>query len=196
MIFLTYRCFKERFTTIFDCTNINVSNICANRSLQRVLFNGSKYNHCCVKIMTGITFGTIVHYTGMHDNDILEKYPPKFLPWEWGMGDGAFAANHHILVKYQQPDKGLLSPSQVAMNTIFNYWHLRVEHIMSEIKRHDMFSGVYRGSYSLLKSAIDLKVHITNIKLRFQPPHYWICGPWSHDPAANKGLHKRKRSGC
>ena len=95
-----------------------------------------------------------------------------------------------------QPDNGLLEPYKVAMNTIFDYWRLRVEHIMIEIKRHDMFCGVYRGSYSLLKSAIDLTVHMTNIKLRVQPPRYCTCGPWSHNPAENPdGLFGGRKRG-
>ena len=184
--------FKDRFTTIFDGTNIDVSNVRTDRNLQRVLFNGSKYNHCCVKIMIGITFqGTIVHYTGphigtMHDEKILEAYPPAFEPWEWGLGDGAFKSNHHILVKYQQPANGILTADQVAMNTIFNYWRLRVEHIIGEVNRHDMFDGVFRGSYILLKSALDLTVHMTQAKIKFSLPRYRTCGPWGHEPDAYK----------
>ena len=192
---------KDRFTTIFDGTNINVQNIRKDKRLTRVMFNGSKYNHCCVKLMIGITFfGTIVHYTGPHmgtmnDEIILAKYPPAFLPFEWGMGDGAFESNYHIMVKYQQPPNGVLQTYQVYMNTIFNYWRLRVEHIMSEIKRHDMFDGVFRGSYVILKSAIDLTVHMTNIKLKSNLPRYRTCGPWPHsahgcdEPPAQRPRH-------
>ena len=46
---------------------------------------------------------------------------------------GAFEANHHILVKFQQPKNGLLFPWQVKMNVIFNYFRLRVEHVLSLI---------------------------------------------------------------
>jgi hypothetical protein len=186
---------KERFTTIFDGTNINVQNV-SNKKLNRVLFSGSKYNHCCLKIMIGITFmGTIVHYTGphigtMHDATILKKYPPNFEEWEWGMGDGAFEDNYHILVKYQQPAGGVLTEAQVYMNGLFNYWRVRVEHIIREVKRHDMFCGVYRGSYGLLKSAIDLTVHMTNIKIKCSLPRYETCGPWGHEP----GSYQNKRA--
>ena len=188
--------FKERFTTIFDGTNINVANLRTDKTLQRLLFNGSKYNHCCVKIMVGITFmGTIVHYTAPHigtmnDEKILELYPPDFEEWEWGLGDGAFESNNHILVKYQQPPKGLLTEDRVYMNTIFNYWSLRVEHIIGEIKRHDMLAGVFRGSYILLKSAVDLTVNMTQIKIKLALPRYETCGPWGHEP----GSYKNKRA--
>jgi hypothetical protein len=46
---------SERFTTIFDGTNIDVSNISKDKELASVMFCGSKYNHCCFKIMIGIT---------------------------------------------------------------------------------------------------------------------------------------------
>ena len=110
--------------------------------------------------MLGVTFmGTIVHYTGLHlgthpDNIILDMYPPALLPWEWGLGDGAFKANRHILVKYIQPDDGLLTEQQVYFNTIFNYWRLRVEHIIGEVKNHDMLRGVFRGSIDSAKRVL------------------------------------------
>ena len=45
----------ERFTTIFDGANIDVSSISKDKELASVMFCGSKYNHCCFKIMIGIT---------------------------------------------------------------------------------------------------------------------------------------------
>lgn len=190
--------FKDRFTTIFDGTNINVLNVRADKKLQRLLFSGSKYNHCCVKIMIGITFmGTIVHYTGphagtLHDEKILQQHPPDFEPWEWGLGDGAFLSNPHILVKHIQPAGGLLTKPQVTINTIFNYWRLRVEHIIGEIKRHDMFDGVFRGSYVTLKSAIDLTVNMTQIKIKLSLPRYRTLGPWGHEPHSYQ--HKKAKT--
>ena len=83
---------------------------------------------------------------------------------------GAFEANHHILVKFQQPKNGLVFPWQVKMNVIFNYFRLRVEHIIGMIKKHTMFDGVYRGSYPLLKAAIDLTIQLTNMKIKMAPP--------------------------
>jgi hypothetical protein len=140
--------------------------------------------------MLGVTFmGTIVHYTGLHlgthpDNIILDMYPPALLPWEWGLGDGAFKANRHILVKYIQPDDGLLTEQQVYFNTIFNYWRLRVEHIIGEVKNHDMLRGVFRGSIDLLQACVDITVHLTNVKLKFALPRYETCGPWGHTPGS------------
>ena len=109
---------------------------------------------------------------------ILANYPPAFEPWEWGLGDGESSmplslvvqANHHILVKFQQPKNGLLFPWQVKMNVIFNYFRLRVEHVIGMIKKHSMFDGVYRGSYPLLKAAIDLTIQLTNMKIKMAPP--------------------------
>ena len=75
---------KDRFTTIFDGTDIDISNT-KNRRMNKLLFCASKYNvsffvclqsinsnafffqHCCMKIMIGISFtGLIVHYSGPH----------------------------------------------------------------------------------------------------------------------------------
>ena len=56
---------KKCFTTIFDGSNIDVSNVRSDRDLKKALFSGSKYNHCCFKFMIGIMFtGVIVHFTG------------------------------------------------------------------------------------------------------------------------------------
>jgi hypothetical protein len=178
--------FADRFTTIFDGININVSNVRTNRALLRVLFNGSKYSHCCLKIMIGITFmGVIVFYTAPHigtlnNNVLLQMYPPAMLPWEWGMGDGAFGDSWHIMVKIPE----LLTENEVFFNTIFNYWRLRVEHIIGDVKNHDMLSGVFLGSYAILKASLDLTVHLTNMKLKAALPRYETCGPWGHRPGS------------
>ena len=166
-----------------------------DRNAARIMFNGSKYNHCCVKIILGVTFmGTIVHYTGPHigtmnDNVILQRYPPAMEPWEWALGDGAFLNNWHVLVKFQQPANGLLTPEEVYFNVIFNYWRLRVEHIIGEVKNHDMFMGVFRGSNILLKAALDLTVHLTNIKLKMALPRYVTCGSWGHRPGSAPSIY-------
>ena len=180
----------DRVTTIFDGTNIDVSNIYADHDLQKVMFCGSKYNHCCFKIMIGITFeGIIVHYTGMHvgtynDQLIINEHPPNFLPWEWGIGDGAFEAAWHILVKYQKPANGVMTREMVEFNAEFNYWRLRVEHIIGVVKRHDALDGVFRGSYALLQCIVDLTVHLTNVKLKLALPRYETVGPWDHTPGS------------
>ena len=180
----------DRFTSIFDGTNINVSNIYSDNELQRVMFCGSKYNHCCFKIMIGITFeGIIVHYTGLHvgamnDQLIYDQNPPALLPWEWGMGDGAFESSWHILVKFQKPVGGVLNREMVQFNAEFNYWRLRVEHIIGVVKRHDALDGVWRGSYALLQCVVDLTVHLTNIKLKLSLPRYENVGPWGHTPGS------------
>lgn len=187
---------RDRFTTIFDGSNINISNI--NRTSEnplrrlmcRLLFNGSKYNHCCYKFMIGITFtGVIVHFTGLHlgtlnDNVILDEYPPDFRDWEWGLGDGAFENSQHILIKYQQPDGGVLTRDEVYFNSIFNYWRLRVEHIIGEVKNHSIFDHVFRGSVGLLEAALKLTIHMTNVKLKMALPRYETCGPWPHAPGS------------
>ena len=182
----------ERFTTIYDGTNINVSNIYKDRDLQKTMFCGSKYNHCCFKIMLGITFeGIIVHYTGLHvgtmnDQKIIAdpRYAPALLPWEWGIGDGAFESTWHILVKYQKPQGGVLSREMVQVNAEFNYWRLRVEHIIGDVKKHDALNGIYRGEYALLQCIVDLTVHMTNVKLKFALPRYETVGPWGHAPGS------------
>jgi hypothetical protein len=86
-------------------------------------------------------------------------------------------------VKFQQPRNGLLTPDDVYYNVIFNYWRLRVEHIIGDVKNHDMFSGVFRGSYVLLKGCLDLTVHLTNIKLKFALPRYDTTGRTMGSPA-------------
>ena len=35
---------------------------------------------------------------------------------------------------------------------------------------YTMFDGVYRGSYPLLKAAIDLTIQLTNMKIKLAPP--------------------------
>ena len=99
-----------------------------------------------------------------------------------GIGDGAYTSNWHILIKYQQPEGGVLTKEQVKFNSIFNYWRLRDEHIIGEIKKHDMFDGVFRGSYTILKACLDLTVHLKNVKIKLAPPRYETCGPWTHKP--------------
>ena len=181
---------KHHFTTIYDGTNINVSNLRAYnyRHIQKALFSGAKYLHCCFKLMIGITFmGQIVHYTGLHigtmpDNIILDKYPPKFEDWEWGIGDGAFGSNQQIMIAPQMPPGGVLSAEDLETRFVFNHWRVRVEHIVAELKNHDILSGVFRGSYPILKSATDIIVHMTNIKLKLSLPRYETLGPWSHVP--------------
>ena len=180
----------ERFTTIFDGTNINVSNIAANNALKSIMFCGSKYNHCCFKIMLGITFtGVIVWYTGMHvgtmnDQLIYDQYPPPLLPWEWGIGDGAFKRSWHILVKFTKPTDGVLCREMVEWNAGFNYWRLRVEHIIGEVKQPAALRGVFRGSYALLQCVVDMTVHLTNVKLKMALPRYETVGPWRHEPGS------------
>ena len=111
------------------------------------------------------------------------------------MGDGAFKANRNIMIKVQQPDGGILTRGQIKANTIFNHWRLRVEHIVGEVKRHSMFSGVYRGSFAVLQAAIKLVAHTTNIKLRLSPPRYRALCPWAHCPDnALKNVRNRKRA--
>ena len=57
---------KDRFTSIFDGTDISISNT-KNKRMSKLLFCASKYNHCCVKIMIASSFtGLIVHYSGAH----------------------------------------------------------------------------------------------------------------------------------
>ena len=136
-----------------------------------------------------------LHIGTMHDATILDKYPPALEWWEWGMGDGAFKANPNIMIKVQQPPDGILTRNQIRANTIFNHWRLRVEHIVGEVKRHAMFSGVYRGSFAVLQAAIKLITHTTNIKLRLAPPRYRVLGPWSHCPDdALENERNRKRA--
>lgn len=144
----------------------------------------------CFKIMIGITFeGIIVHYTGLHvgtmnDQKIITNHPPAFLPWEWGIGDGAFEETPQILVKFQKPAHGCLTREQVEANAKFNYWRLRVEHIIGEIKQHDALDGTFRGSYALLQAIVDLTVNLTNLKLKFAGPRYETTGPWGHMPGS------------
>ena len=45
-----------------------------------------------------------------------------------------------------------------------------MEHIIGMIKKHSMFDGVYRGSYPLLKAAIDLTIQLTNMKVKMMAP--------------------------
>ena len=185
---------KYAFTSIFDGTNIDISNLRAYdyRHIQKALFCGSKYNHCCFKLMFGITFmGIIIHYSGPHigtmnDAKMVQLYPPNFKWWEWGIGDGAFEETPHIMVKIQQPDGGVLTKGDVAVNTVFNYWRLRIEHLMADIKKPDLLSGVYRGSYPLLKAGIDITVHSQNINRKLRLPRYETCGPWPHWPVGSK----------
>ena len=65
--------------------------------------------------MAGVTFmGAILYYTGLQlgtrpDSITRDMYPPALLPWEWGLGVGAFKANMHILVKYILPDDEILT---------------------------------------------------------------------------------------
>ena len=73
---------------------------------------------------------------------------------------------------------------EVEFNSKFNYWRVRVEHIIGMIKKHDMFCGVYRGTYALLKACLDITVHVTNIKIRFSLPRYDTTGPWGHLPGS------------
>ena len=140
--------------------------------------------------MLGVTFeGVIVHYTGLHigtknDQLIINEHPPAFLPWEWGIGDGAFESAWHILVKYQKPQNGVLTKEMVEFNAKFNYWRLRVEHITGVVKRHAVLEGVFRGSYALLQCVVDLTVHLTNIKLKLALPRYETVGPWGHTPGS------------
>ena len=101
------------------------------------------------------------------------------------MGNGAFKSNWHILIKYQQPEGGVLTKSQVEFNAVFNYWRLRVEHIIGEVKNHDMFDGVFRGSYTILKSAIDLTVHLTNVGIK-EP---WMPSPCARYPGWGNHPH-------
>ena len=143
-----------------------------------------------MQCVTGITFtGVIVWFTGLHigtinDNDILNANPPPMLPWEWGLADGAFKDCDHILVKFIQPDGGLLTVAEVIWNSIFNYWRVRVEHIIGDVKNHDMFVVPFRGSYALLQCCVRMTVHLTNIKLKMALPRYDTMGPWGHQPGS------------
>ena len=133
--------------------------------------------------------GLIVHYSGLHvgtmnDQLIIDQYPPALEPWEWGIGDGAFEASWHILVKYQKPALGVLTKPQVKFNAQFNYWRLRVEHIIGVVKRHSALDGTFRGSYAFLQCITDLTVHLTNIKLKLALPRYETVGPWGHTPGS------------
>ena len=68
----------------------------------------------------------------MHDERILKEW--RYVP-----------SNYHILVKYQQPDGGILSDrkSSVHEQRFQLHWRfLSVEHITGERTRHDMFDGV------------------------------------------------------
>lgn len=140
--------------------------------------------------MIGITFtGVIVHYSGlhigtMHDAPILRENPPQFEPWEWGIGDGAFIGNPNILVAFQNQEGKQLNDDQLHFNGWFNYWRGRVEHIIGEVKNHDMLSGVFRGSFVLLHAATRLTVHLTNVKIKLNPPRYETVGPWRHEPGS------------
>jgi hypothetical protein len=191
------RIFRYCFTQMFDGTDLKVCNMRRYdfRHVQRALYCAHKYNHACFKPMLGITFmGLIVHYTGPHigtDSEarIIVEYPPHMKRWEWGFGDGAFEEAPQIMVKVQQPDGGVLSKEEVGWNTLFNYWRARVEHLMSDLKKPNMFSGVFRGSFPLFKSCLDLHIHSMNINRRLRLPRYMTCGPWPHWPVPEKYRH-------
>jgi hypothetical protein len=77
----------------------------------------------------------------------------------------------------------------VEFNAEFNYWRLRVEHIIGAIKRHRALEGTYtyRGSYNVLFQCIvhlHVTVHLTNIKLKLVLPRYETVGPWAHTPGS------------
>ena len=137
------------------------------------------------------THNTCTHNTCTHTTiaRIIVEHPPHMKRWEWGFGDGAFEEAPQIMVKVQQPDGGVLSKEEVGWNTLFNYWRARVGHLMSDLKKPNMFSGVFRGSFPIFKSCLDLHIHSMNINRRRRLPRYMTCGPKPHWPVPEKYRH-------
>jgi hypothetical protein len=109
--------------------------------------------------------------------------PPRAvkLPWEWGLGDGHYCACANMLTPFRRPRHGHLPAEEAYFNEILSHYRSRVEHINSYIERHKMFQEVYRGSDSLLASAMTVTLQTTNIKLR-RCLRYPAWGPHSHLP--------------
>ena len=102
--------------------------------------------------------------------------------WEWGIGDGIYAAAGNLIVK--TPGSNLPLDTQFE-NYIISHYRQRVEQVIGQVKAHQFFRFKSKFNFDTIIALTTCSVHATSFHLNMQMngdgSRFEVCGPWLHN---------------